>query len=155
MTTAQPANPPAVSLPDIPRRHPDDITSTERLHEPGQTHHLSQYLVNPDTTLVTGDRYVNSEQGKPPDFILEVASQYTASADLGPKKDYYEVLGVGEYWLFDSEARFYGFTLRGYRLVNGKYEEIEVHEIRTGYRQRMVASTRRLIERARAVREGR
>lgn len=173
MTTARAANSPATSapaqpfcLPDIPQRHPDDMTALEHLHEPGQTHHLSQYLGNPDTTLVTGDRYVIlgpdfdasdsrypdllvafnvdpaaygdrngyviSEQGKPPDFILGVASRNTASADLGPKKDYYERLRVGEYWLFDSEGRFYGFTLRGHRLVNGQYEEIEVRETRPG-----------------------
>ena len=173
MTTARPANPPAASapaqpfyLPDIPQRHPDDMTSLEHLHEPGQTHHLSQFLGNHDTTLVTGDRYVIlgpdfdasdsrypdllvafdvdpdayharngyviSEQGKPPDFILEVASRNTANVDRGVKKDYYERLEVGEYWLFDSEGRFYGFTLRGYRLVDGKYEEMEVRELRPG-----------------------
>ncbi len=153
-------------LPDIPQRHPDDMTSFEHLHDPGQTHHLSQYLGNHDTTLVTGDRYVIlgpdfdagdsrypdllvafdadpaayrasngyviSEQGKPPDFILEVASQHTASADRGVKKDYYERLRVSEYWLFDSEGRFHGFTLRGYRLVDGRYEEIELSEIAPG-----------------------
>ena len=173
MTTARPANPPAAfapaqpfCLPDIPQRHPDDMTSVKYLHEPGQTHHLSQYLGNHDTTLVTGERYVIlgpdydpndcrypdllvafdvdhaayearngyvvSEQAKPPDFILEVASQRTANDDLGPKKDYYERLGVSEYWLFDSEGRFYGFTLRGYRLVGGRYEELEVSEIAPG-----------------------
>ena len=173
MTTARPANPPAASapaqpfpLPDIPQRHPDDMTSVKHLHEPGQTHHLSQYLGNHDTTLVTGERYVIlgpdydpndcrypdllvafdvdpaayearngyvvSEQGKPPDFILEVASQHTASDDLGAKQDYYERLGVTEYWLFDSAARFYGFVLRGYRLVGGRYEELETRAIRPG-----------------------
>ena len=35
--------------------------------------------------------------------------------------DYYEQLGVGEYWLFDSAGEFYGFTLRGYRLEEGRY----------------------------------
>ena len=174
MTTARPANPPAASapaqpfcLPDIPQRHPDDMTSVKYLHEPGQTHHLSQYLGNHDTTLVTGERYVilgpdydpndcrypdllvafdvdpaayearngyvvSEQANKSPDFILEVASQRTANDDLGPKKDYYERLGVSEYWLFDSEGRFYGFRLRGYRLVGGRYAEIEVSEITPG-----------------------
>ena len=142
------------------------MTSVKYLHEPGQTHHLSQYLGNPNTTLVTGERYVVpgpayvanesrypdllvafdvdpaayearngyivSEQGKPPDFILEVASRRTASDDLEGKKDYYERLGVGEYWLFDSEGRFYKFTLRGYRLVGNRYELIPVDEISPG-----------------------
>ena len=153
-------------LPDIPQKHPDDMTSVKYLHEPGQTHHLSQYLGKSDTTLVTGERYVVpgpafvasesrypdllvafgvnpaayearngyvvSEQGKAPDFILEVASRHTASDDLEGKKDYYEGLEVGEYWLFDSQGEFYGFTLRGYRMESGRYRPIEVSEIRPG-----------------------
>ncbi|MDE2785108.1 MAG: Uma2 family endonuclease [Chloroflexota bacterium] len=169
MTTARPAQPPDYPapffrLPDIPEKHPDDMTSVQHLHEPGHTHHLSQYLGNPDTTLVTGERYVilgpdfdasdcrypdllvafdvdpaaylarNGymivEQGKPPDFILEVASRYSANSDRGVKKDYYERLRVGEYWLFDSVGEFYGFVLKGYRLVDGRYEEIEAQEVR-------------------------
>ena len=173
MTTARHADLPAVPatptpfcLPDIPQRHPDDMTSVEHLHEPGQTHHLSQYLGRSDTTLVTGERYVVpgpayvagesrypdlliafdvnpaaykarngyvvSEQGKAPDFILEVASRHTAGDDLEGKKDYYERLGVGEYWLFDSEGEFYGFTLAGYRLEGSRYQPIDVSEIRPG-----------------------
>ena len=173
MTTTRPADLPVASapaapfcLPDIPQKHPDDMTSVKYLHEPGQTHHLSQYLGRSDTTLVTGERYivpgpayvagesrypdllvafgvdpaayearngyVVSEQGKPPDFILEVASRHTASDDLEGKKDYYERLGVGEYWLFDSRGEFYGFTLAGYRLEEDRYRPIEVSEIRPG-----------------------
>ncbi len=157
---------PLFRLPDIPEKHPDDMTSVQHLHEPGHTHHLSQYLGHPDTTLVTGERYVIlgpdydandcrypdllvafgvdpaayrarngyvvTEQGKPPDFILEVASRHSASTDRGVKKDYYERLRVGEYWLFDSAGEFYGFVLRGYRLVEGKYEETEAREVRPG-----------------------
>ena len=171
MTTTRPAelpDAPAESfyLPDIPEKHPDDMTSVKYLHEPGQTHHLSQYLGNRDTTLVTGERYIVpgpayvagesrypdllvafdvdpaaynasngyivSEQGKPPDFVLEVASRRTASDDLEGKKDYYERIGVGEYWLFDGEGQFYRFTLRGYRLAGDRYEPIPVAEISPG-----------------------
>ena len=174
MTTTRPAgsptapapNTPFFRLPDIPEKHPDDMTSVQHLHEPGHTHHLSQYLGHPDTTMVTGERYVIlgpdydandcrypdllvafgvdpaaylarngymiSEQGKPPDFILEVASRHSANSDRGVKKDYYERLKVGEYWLFDSVGEFYGFVLKGYRLVNDRYEEIEAREVRPG-----------------------
>ena len=76
--------------------------------------------------------YIVSEQGKPPDFILEVASRRTAAEDLDEKKDYYERMEVGEYWLYDKDGRFYGFVLRGYRLVNGKYEAIGIDEIAPG-----------------------
>ena len=73
--------------------------------------------------------YVVSEQGKPPDFVLEVASRRSAAEDPGPKKDYYERIGVGELWLYDSAGEFYGFILRGYRLVDGRYEPLAVDEI--------------------------
>ena len=173
MTTARPTNPPEVSapaerfrLPDIPERHPDDMTSVNNLHQYGAIPNIFQHLGNPETTIVSAEHYVVpgpayvanesrypdllvafdadpvaykasngyivSEQGKPPDFILEVASRRTASDDLAGKKDYYEALRVGEYWLFDSEGRFYGFTLRGYCLVDGSYEPIEVNEIEPG-----------------------
>ena len=172
MTTTRPVKPPATEpasffrLPDIPEKHPDDMTSVQHLHEPGHTHHLSQYLGHPDTTLVTGERYVIlgpdfdpndcrypdllvafgvdpaaylarngymiSEQGKPPDFILEVASRHSANFDRGVKKDYYERLSVGEYWLFDSVGEFYGFVLKGYRLVDDRYEEVEAREASPG-----------------------
>ena len=173
MTTTRHTDLPAASapattfcLPDIPQRHPDDMSSVEHLHEPGQTHHISRYLGRSDTTLVTGERYVApgpayvagesrypdlliafdvnpaaykarngyvvSEQGKAPDFILEVGSRHTAGDDLEGKKDYYDRLGVGEYWLFDSEGEFYGFTRAGYRLEGGCYQSIEVSEIRPG-----------------------
>ena len=171
MTTIRPANspePPAkrFRLPDIPERHPDDMTSVDNLHRHGAIPNIAQYLGNPDTTIISAEHYIVpgpayvanesrypdllvafdvdpdayvasngyivSEQGKPPDFVLEVASRHTAEDDLDAKMDYYERLGVAEYWLFDSEGRFYGFTLRGYRLVGGGYESIEVSEVSPG-----------------------
>ena len=76
--------------------------------------------------------YIVSEQGKPPDFILEVGSRRSAVDDREGKKDYYERLGVAEYWLFDSGAEFYGFNLAGYRLENGRFQPIPVSEIGPG-----------------------
>ena len=68
------------------------------------------------------------ELGKPPDFALEVASQSTASVDIGPKMAIYAEMGVIEYWLFDRtpDGEHYGFRLAGFRLVNGRYEPIPV-----------------------------
>ena len=37
------------------------------------------------------------EVGKPPDFVLEVASPSTTSNDLGHKRDLYARLGITEY----------------------------------------------------------
>ena len=37
-----------------------------------------------------------SEQGKPPDFVMEVASESTAEVDLNEKRDHYASIGVRE-----------------------------------------------------------
>ena len=37
------------------------------------------------------------EVGKPPDFVMEVASNSTADHDLGEKRELYERLGIAEY----------------------------------------------------------
>ena len=159
-------------LPDIPEREPDEkMTNAKHLHEPGNTHHLAQHLGNPETTLVSADRYITmlpeampsgsvrrypdlfvafgvnpaayqasngyiiSEQGKPPDFVLEVASRSTGSEDTGPKRRDYEALGVAEYWRFDETGRHHRTRLAGDRLVNGRYEPIAIEEVEPGVLQ--------------------
>ena len=94
--------------------------------------------VSPDCYVVLGldlddalqDRsYFTWRRGKAPDFVLEVGSEYTAANDLGAKRDIYAEMGASEYWLYDSSGGdHYGFALRGERLVDGAYEEIETRE---------------------------
>ena len=79
--------------------------------------------------------YVISEQGKPPDFVLEVASRSTAGVDLGPKREEYAALGIREYWRYDFTAEFYGVGLAGDRLVGERYEPIEILELEPGVLQ--------------------
>ena len=79
--------------------------------------------------------YVVSEQGKPPDFVLEVASESTGDADLNEKRDFYESIGVVEYWRFDETGEFHGERLAGERLVDGRYEPIEIEELGDGILQ--------------------
>ncbi len=65
--------------------------------------------------------------GKPPDFILEIASESTAYRDSSIKLERYAGMGAPEYWLFDpSGGDHYGSTLLGFRLVNGEYEPIDL-----------------------------
>ena len=52
-------------LPDPPEREQDDMTSVQHLGENGNLHHLIQYLGNPDTTIVSGERYIVLEPGTP------------------------------------------------------------------------------------------
>ena len=79
--------------------------------------------------------YVVSEQGKPPDFVLEVASESTGDADLNEKRDFYESVGVVEYCRFDETGEFHGTRLAGERLVDGRYEPIEIEELGDGILQ--------------------
>ena len=64
------------------------------------------------------------EPGGMPDFVLEIVSPSTWHTDLGPKRDRYAALGVGEYWLHDPHANFMLPALAGYRLTGGAYELI-------------------------------
>ncbi len=171
MTTANtrsesPVRQSLLPLPDPPPRHPDEMTTVDQLHEPGLTHSLSQFLGNPDTTLVTGERYiiqepgapasqrrapdllvafgvdpvayrrrnayVISEQGKPPDFVLEVASPSTGNTDVGAKRNDYEGFLIQEYWRFDETGEHHGTRLAGDRLVEGRYEPIDIAELSGG-----------------------
>ena len=64
------------------------------------------------------------EPGGMPDFVLEIVSPKTWRTDLGPKRDQYAALGVGEYWLHDPRANFMRPALAGYRLSGGAYAPI-------------------------------
>ena len=92
---------------------------------------LVAFDVDPDA-YEASNGYIVSEQGKPPDFVLEVASASTAQRDLNVKRDYYESVGVLEYWLFDRTGEYYGTRLAGFRLENGGYVPIDVGELPGG-----------------------
>ena len=84
--------------------------------------------VNPDA-IVARNGYVISEVGKPPDFVLEVASRSTGRRDYTVKRAGYAGYGVREYWRFDhTGGRYHDAALAGDRLVNGVYEPITIHE---------------------------
>ena len=150
-------------LPDIPQREPDEVTSHTQLTDTGHAHHLAVHLGNPDTTLVTADRwiiaapgtfrelarypdllvafdvdpelyrasngYIITEQGKPPDFVLEVASESTGDTDTGAKRIDYARLGIPEYWRFDETGQHHGARLAGDRLVDGVYVPIRIDRL--------------------------
>ena len=76
--------------------------------------------------------YLISEQGKPPDFVLEVASPSTAKVDVEEKPADYAGLGVLEYWRFDETGAFHHTRLAGDRLVGDRYEPIPIEELPDG-----------------------
>ena len=66
--------------------------------------------------------YLVWEIGKPPDFVMEVASPSTAANDMGYKRDLYAWLEIPEYWRFNpTKDKRYGPEFIGERLVDGQY----------------------------------
>jgi Uma2 family endonuclease len=86
--------------------------------------------VSPDVVLVRGIRKWNRplyklwEEGKSPDFVIEVTSSSTRREDMVTKKNLYERLGVAEYVLFDPTGDYLDPRLQGYRLEQGHYLRI-------------------------------
>ena len=95
---------------------------------------LIAFGVNPEAYYESNGYFVQ-EQGKPPDFVLEVASPSTADEDTGPKRDDYEALGITEYWRFDETGAHHKTKLAGDRLVDGRYQPIAVEELPDGVLQ--------------------
>ena len=69
--------------------------------------------------------YVIDEIGKPPEFVLEVASKSTGEKDYTIKRQRYANLRVSEYWRFDhTGGQFHDQPLAGDLLINGVYHPI-------------------------------
>ena len=80
-------------------------------------------------SIEANNTYLLWEVGKAPDFVLEIASESTATVDLGRKRDLYAEIGVSEYWRYDETGSdFYGEPLVGERLMDGEYQRLEMHE---------------------------
>ena len=74
--------------------------------------------------------YAIDDQGKPPEFVLEIASKSTGSRDDTVKRVGYANFGVQEYWRFDpSGGDRHQTHLAGDRLVNGEYQPIEIIKV--------------------------
>ena len=85
---------------------------------------LVAFGVDPEAILACNG-YVISEVGKPPEFVLEVASESTGRRDYTHKRAIYAEYGVAEYWRFDrSGGQYHDRPLSGDCLVNGQYEPL-------------------------------
>ena len=88
----------------------------------------------PDVFVVFGiDDHLRSsyiiwrEEGKTPDFVLEIASPGTYVRDMTEKRALYAAFGVTEYWRFDPTDQLFTPALVGERLAeDGEYEPIEI-----------------------------
>lgn len=73
--------------------------------------------------------YYLRDVGRPPDFVLEIASESTHTEDTGRKRELYAKLGIGEYWRFDNTGgEFYPYPLVGELLVDGEYQPIKMEQ---------------------------
>ena len=93
----------------------------------------NEVRVAPDVMVVFGvedyprDSYIVwREDGKVPDFVMEIASPSTYSRDVTDKRDVYASLGVAEYWRFDPTGNLFTTALEGDRLTDGAYQPITV-----------------------------
>ncbi len=95
---------------------------------------LIAFGVSPDACRESNG-YVISEQGKPPDFVLEIASRSTGRQDIVEKRAAHAGLGIPEYWRFDETGEFHGTRLAGDRLVDGRYEPVPTLTVGEGVLQ--------------------
>ena len=80
--------------------------------------------------------YDITEQGKPPDFVMEIASKTTGRVDYTEKRVDYERYRIPEYWRFDSTGGdYHDAALAGDRLVDGRYEPILIERMDDGGRR--------------------
>ena len=87
--------------------------------------------LQPDVQVVFGVSRGNRtsyriwEEGKAPDFVLEVASPSTADRDAREKAREYSQIGVREYWRLDPLGTLMRTPLEGYVASEGKYGPLQ------------------------------
>ena len=78
--------------------------------------------------IVSRNGYVISHAGKPPDFVLEVASRSTGRRDYTVKREGYAGYGVREYWRFDhTGGQFHDAPLAGDVLNGEEYTPVPIN----------------------------
>ena len=92
--------------------------------------------VSPDVFVVRGvpkdmqpkrRNYRVWEEGKAPDFVVEVTSETTREKDqISKRAIYQDLLRVKEYFLFDPFEEYLHPQLQGYRLAKGLYRPIRL-----------------------------
>ena len=89
--------------------------------------------ISPDVLVALGVgthnrmSYLVWREGKPPDWVLEVASPSTVKHELDAKRHIYAAIGVPEYWQFDPRGDLFPPSapqLLGLTLANGEYQPL-------------------------------
>lgn len=92
-------------------------------------------VVAPDIFVARGvarrerDTYRVWEEGRGPEFVIEIISDSTRHNDMGRKRDLYrDVLKVSEYFVFDPDGQHLDPRLQGFRLEGEAYVPIAAVE---------------------------
>ena len=116
---------------DLGSVRPDALVAADILVYPERGNNRNR--IAPDVLVGLGlgmhlrSSYFVWEEGKPPDWVLEVASPGTQAKDRSDKRQKYAAIGVPEYWLFDPTGEVYPHgtpRLQGLKLVAGKYQPL-------------------------------
>lgn len=72
--------------------------------------------------------YLVWKEGKPPDWVLEMASANISASDREERRNRYAAMGVPEYWLFDPKGDALppgAPRLQAFGLLDGNYHPLE------------------------------
>ena len=117
---------------DIELAHPGALVAADILIYPEEGNRDNK--IGPDVLVALGQGMRNRSsyfvwrEGKPPDWVLEVASPGTQVEDRRDKPSRYAKIGVPEYWLFDPRGNVYPRgtpRLQGFKLVDSEYRPLE------------------------------
>ena len=117
---------------DLGSTHPKALVAADILVYPEKGN--SRNSIAPDVLVALGlgrrkrSSYFVWEEGKPPDWVLEVASPSTQRKDLDDKRRKYAEMGVPEYWMFDPKGDVYPPgtpQLQGLKLVDCEYRPLK------------------------------
>lgn len=96
-------------------------------------------VVAPDVFVVFGvenrqrrSYKVWEENGKTPNWVLEVTSRSTRHKDEQEKPQTYAQMGVTEYFQYDPTGDYLNPPLKGRRLVGGNYQSIAANNLEDG-----------------------
>ena len=117
---------------DLGSAHPKALVAANILVYPEKGNNKKSLA--PDVLVAFGigthnrSSYLVWEEGKPPAWVLEVASKSTQAKDRKRKLCDYAEMGVQEYWLFDAKGDVYPHgtpRLQGLKLENGEYKPLD------------------------------
>ena len=109
------------------------IESPISLYRPYPHCMVSFGMTQPKAEIIAANEYTIGKLGKPPDFVLEIASNSPLDCDFSSRdypfmQEIYAAYGVPEYWRFDGTGGdYYAAALTGDRLTAaGGYEPLPI-----------------------------